>query len=128
MLFSSLLDKYLGHRVVVSLTFKTLSNRMYHFRLLLAIYESSACSMFSLILSILGGVQQYLVIFTCVPEGSCVLFHVLTAISLSFVKHLSLLSSFYLVVSFINELQEFLIYWIQVICHMYVLGIIFPSL
>lgn len=119
MLFSSLFDKYLGHRVVVSLTFKTLSNRMYHFRLLLAIYESSACGMSSLILSVLGGVQQYLVIFTCVPEGSCVLFHVLTAISLSpFVKYLSLLSSFYLVVSFINELQEFLIDWIQVICHM----------
>ena len=47
MLFSSLLDKYLGHRVVVSLTFKTLSNRMYHFMLLLAIYESSDCGMFS---------------------------------------------------------------------------------
>lgn len=122
MLFSSLLDKYLGHRVVVSLTFKTLSNRRYHFRLLLAIYESSDCGMLSLILSILVGVQQYLVIFICIPEGSCVLFHVLTAISLSsFVKYLSLLSSFYLVVSFINELQEFLIYWIQVICHMYVL-------
>ena len=68
----------------------------------------AACS---LILSTIVGVQQYLVIFICIPEGSCVLFHVLTAISLSsFVKYLSLLSSFYLVVSFTIELQEFLIY------------------
>ena len=58
MLFPLLLDKYLSHRVGVSLILKTLPHRMCHFMFLLATYESSNHPTLLIIFSIIVGMQQ----------------------------------------------------------------------